>query len=368
MKKPVRSLALLSAAALAAGLTVAGGTAAVASPARQVGNPEVLAKNLAAPLSAAVADDGSVYVTGNFSGTLYHVVPGSAPTTVYQASTKGSEVGAVSVHGDRVVFGITGKSKLLMQMVAGGAPTTLANVGKYEKTKNPDGKTVYGFKGITKACEAKIPKNMGPANYTGIVDSHPYATEQTDTTTYLADAAGNDILSISPTGVIKTVAVLPATKVKISAGAAEANGLPNCTVGHSYKFEPVPTDVELGPDGNLYVSSLPGGPEDGSTGPQGRVYKVNPNTGKVTQVAAGFVSTVDLAVADNGDIYVAQLFTGVVSRIKASNGKVKDFMQLSMPGAIEWTPDFLYATVDALKGLPGRAAPGPKGKLVRIPW
>jgi hypothetical protein len=366
MRKPVRSLALLSAVTLAAGLAATG--PAGASPAHRVGDTEVLAKHLAAPLSAAVADDGSVYVSGNFSGTLYHVVPGSAPTTVYQASAKGAEVGAVSVHGDRVVFGITGKSKVLMQMVAGATPTTLANVGAYEKTKNPDGKTVYGFKGITEACEAKIPKNIGPANYTGIVDSHPYATEQTDTTTYLADAAGNDILSISPTGVISTVAVLPATKVKIDASGAEANGLPNCTIGHAYKFEPVPTDVELGPDGNLYVSSLPGGPEDGSTGPQGRVYKVNPNTGKVTLVAAGFISTVDLAVADNGDIYVAQLFTGVISRIKAGSGKVKDFMQLSMPGAIEWTPDFLYATVDALKGLPGRAAAGPNGKLVRIAW
>jgi hypothetical protein len=275
----------------------------------------------------------------------------------------------VSVHGDRVVFATTtSKAKKVYEIVAGGSPHVIANTGKFEKNENPDGKVVYGFKGISDKCAAKLPKQIGPANYTGIVDSHPYATEQTDTTTYLADAAGNDILSISPTGVISTVAVLPATKVKISAGAAEANGLPNCTVGHAYKFEPVPTDVELGPDGNLYVSSLPGGPEDGSTGPQGRVYKVNPNTGKVTLVAAGFISTVDLAVTDNGDIYVAQLFTGVVSRIKAGSGKVKDFMKLSMPGAIEWTPDFLYATVDALKGLPGRAAAGPNGKLVRIAW
>ena len=58
MKRPIRSLALMSVAALAAGLTAAGGTAAVASPAHRAASVQVLAKNLAAPLSAAVADDG----------------------------------------------------------------------------------------------------------------------------------------------------------------------------------------------------------------------------------------------------------------------------------------------------------------------
>lgn len=367
MRKPVRSLALLSAAALAAGLSLTGG-AANASSAHRAAGGEVLATNLAGPLSAAVADDGSVYVSANFGGTLLHVVPGSAPTTVYQASGKGAEVGAVSVNGDRLVFAITAKSKVLMQSIAGAPPKVLANVGAYEKTVNPDAKVVYGFKGISKACAAQLPKQVGPAQYNGTVDSHPYATETTDTTVYLADAAGNDILSIADDGTIKRVALIPPTKVKVNAKKAAASGLPQCTIGLTYKFEPVPTDVELGPDGNLYVSSLPGGPEDGSVGAQGRVYKVNPATRKVSRVASGFVSTVDLAVADNGDIYVAQLFIGQISLIKAGSHVAKPYLQVSMPGAVEWTPDALYATTDVLKGLSGRAAVGPKGKLVRFPF
>ena len=51
-------------------------------------------------------------------------------------------------------------------------------------------------------------------------------------------------------------------------------------------------------------------PRTAASAPQGRVYKVNPKSGKVKLVAGGFISTVDLAVANNGDIYVAELFAG----------------------------------------------------------
>ena len=171
--------------------------------------------------------------------------------------------------------------------------------------------TTYGAQGITDDCAAQWPvKQIGPPVYSGIVESHPYATYTTGEGAYLADAAGNDILWIRNDGKIKTVAVLPPTPAIITAEAADASGIPECAVGLEYWFEPVPTDVELGPDGWLYVSSLPGGPEDGSLGALGRVYKVNPKSGKVKMVADGFVSTVDVAVANNGDIYVAELFTG----------------------------------------------------------
>jgi hypothetical protein len=357
MRKPVRTLALLSVAALAAGVGLSG-----SANAAQAGDPEILAKNLAGPLSTAVADDGTAYVTANFGGTLYKVPPGGDAEVIYQISEKGAEVGGVSVHGDRVLFTTTGKAKKVYEIVAGGAPHVIANVGKFEKNENPDADVVYGFKGISDKCAAKLPKEVGPATYNGIVDSHPYSTEQTDDATYVGDAAGNDILSITDSG-IEVVAVLPATKVKVTAAAAAPLGLPDCTIGLSYKFEPVPTDVEMGPDGWLYVSSLPGGPEDGSLGAQGRVYKVNPASGKVVLVAGGFISTVNVAVADNGDVYVSQLFTGQISRIPAGTSKVKKFATVNMPAGLEWTPDGLYATIDALKG-----TKSPKGKLAFIPF
>ncbi len=358
MRKPVRSLALLSVAALAVGLGLTG-SANAAKP----GEPEVITKGVPSPLSLAVAKDGSAYVTANFAGMLWHVAKGQPPEILYQTKEKNAEVGGVSRYQNTLTFTITGKNKVIKQMVNGGKATTLADVGKYEATKNPDADVTYGLQGATPECAAQWPvKEAGPPTYTGIVDSHPYSTYTTDKGVYVAEAAGNGILWVGNDGKIETVALLPPTPFAITAEAAEALKIPACAVGLEYWFEPVPTDVELGPDGWLYVSSLPGGPEDGSTGAIGRVYKVNPKSGKVKLVADGFISTVDVAVAGNGDVYVAELFTGVIKRIKAGSSKAKPFAQLAMVGAIEYTKGYLYATDKALIG-----EKNPKGTVVRIP-
>ena len=128
----------------------------------------------------------------------------------------------------------------------------------------------------------------------------------------------------------------------------------------------MPTDVELGPDGWLYVSSLPGGPEDGrASAPTGRVYKVNPKTGKVKLVAGGFISTVDVAVANNGDVYVAELFTGRIMRIKAGSDKVKPFLQLTHAGRDRVDQGLPLRHRQRPRWAPARS---PKGKVIRIAW
>jgi hypothetical protein len=309
-----------------------------------------------------VAEDGTAYVTANFGGSLWKVAPGEDPELVFQSDEKGAEVGGVSVQGARVVFTHYGKTKKVYEITGNSDPKAVANLGKYEKQKNPDKGRTYGFYGISKSCAATLPGFISSA-YPGIVDSHPYATEQVGNLVYVADAGGNDILSISSSGEIRKVAVLPPTKVKATKAIVKATGLNPCVTGHKYGLEPVPTDVEMGPDGWLYVSSLPGGPEDGSLGAQGRVYKVNPANGKVVEVARGFLSSVNVAVADNGDVYVSQLFAGSIVRIPAGTNKVKPFAEVPMPAGLEWTEDGLYATIDALKG-----TKSPKGKLAFIPF
>jgi hypothetical protein len=295
---------------------------------------------------------------------LWHVAKGKAPEVVYQSKEKNAEVGGVSRHQNTVSFTITGKNQVVKQMKKGGKATTLADIGKYEASKNPDKGVTYGLQGASADCLAQWPeKDLGPASYQGIVESHPYATHTTKKGVYLADAAANAIFWIGNSGKIKTVGLLPPTPVTVTAEAAGALGIPACAIGLDYWFEPVPTDVEPGPNGQLIVSSLPGGPEDGSLGAQGRVYRMNAKTGKVKFLAGGFVSTVDVAVANNGDIYVAELFTGMVKRIKAGKSTAKPFLQLTMPGAIEWTKDYLYATDNALIG-----TKNPKGKVIRVKW
>ncbi|MDX6375549.1 MAG: hypothetical protein QOD98_4537, partial [Nocardioidaceae bacterium] len=67
-----------------------------------------------------------------------------------------------------------------------------------------------------------------------------------------------------------------------------------------------------------------------------------------------------VAVASNGDVYVAQLFMGVISRIAAGTSKVKPYVQVPLPAAVEVTPTGLLATAHAL---PGKK---PKGQVVTI--
>src|SRR4051795_7933005 len=66
-------------------------------------HPKTLAKHLVSPLTAAIDDDGTAYVTENFPGKLTKIRPGKKPKTVY-ASKGGNEVGGVSVFHGQLVF------------------------------------------------------------------------------------------------------------------------------------------------------------------------------------------------------------------------------------------------------------------------
>ena len=118
--------------------------------------------------------------------------------------------------------------------------------------------------------------------------------------------------------------------MKVTKEAAAALELPDCVVGVTYAFEPVPTDVEVGKDGYLYVTTLPGGPESPALGARGKLWKVNPYSGKAWPIAKGFVSATNLAIGSKGEIYVAELFAGQISVVK--RGRTSLFA--SLPGVV----------------------------------
>ncbi len=359
---------LAGAAALAltgttAGAALVGATAAPGHTAHKA-DPTVtiIAKKLVGPLSVAQAPDGTRYWTDSFAGPLYKQSPFGGPTVIFAGSKKAPAEG-VSADGGLLRF-TTGSSDNSKGSVwtldpVSGAPVLIADTGKYEKSANPDRKVKYGFLNTPASCLSKVPEQI-PAAYSGVKETHPYATASANGTTYVADAGANAVLAVSPFGQVSTVAVVPPAKVRISAAGAKALGLPNCTIGRQYAFESVPTDVEVGPDGKLYVTSLPGGPEDASLGANGRVLKISPTTGRVKTIARHLITPTGIAVASNGDIYVAQLFAGVILKMKAGSSKLKPYIRLPLPAAVEATPTGLLATIHAL---PGKK---PKGQVVQI--
>ncbi len=333
--------------------------------------PRTLAKHLVSPLSAAIDDDGTAYVTQNFAGLLTKIRPGKKPKVVY-ASKNGHEVGGVSVFHGKLVFTETASdaqgnpAKTWVRWIGpSGKVHTLAKLRAYENRKNPDKRITYGVRGISATCAADWPtEQFGPPVYRGAKDSHPYATLQTDEgTVFVADAGMNAVLAISRRGRIRTLAVTPAVPVKITAGLASGMGLPDCVVGKTYYGESVPTDLAL-KRGRLLVTTEGGGL--GEQMPLGAIYRVGMKGGPAKKVVGGLFAPVGIATNAKGDVFVSQLFGGKISRIKHGTRTVRTFAKANLPAAVEWTPRGLYATVDVLVG-PSEEQPNtpPGGRLVR---
>ena len=334
-------LAAVTAAAFATGMAMVPAGAAEA--------PVLVTQGLAGPLSLSV-NKGKVTVAQSAAGKLSRVaVDGTGLVDLYQIRPD-VEVSGVESAGHGTDFTLTGKTESgkpfakLVHLSFDGKVSTRASLLQYEQNRNPDGATTYGFRRISPRCADTLPKKFGKPSRRGAVKSHPYATAlMPDGSTVVADAAGNDIVRVSKKDVVSTVAVLPPQPLKLTKAAAAVLKLPRCTVGLTYRFEPVPTDVEVH-GGNFYVTTLPGGPESPGLGARGKVYRVNPSNGRVTLVAKGFLGATNLAVTDAGAIYVTELLGNRVSTIV--DGVRTSFLDLAAPSAIEWSDGALYATTD----------------------
>ncbi|KRE25987.1 ScyD/ScyE family protein [Agromyces sp. Soil535] len=311
------------------------------------GDTVTLAEHLVGPLTFDVTPNGTLYIGQDFAGLLTKVSGGASETLA-----TGPGIAAVSTLGDVVTWGeregdmTQVLASRLMQRAADGTVTSI-DVLAWEQANNPDASAEYGFRDLAPDCLAQIPPFLLPfvGPHGGAIDTHVYGSLMLKDVTYVADAGANAVLVVDAAGNISTVAVLPPSSFVATDELAASFGLPECVVGHDFITEPVPTDVELGADGWLYVTSLPGGPEDVSLGARGAVYRVNPATGEVQLYASGFAGATGLAVAPNGTVFVAELFGDQVSVI-TKRGEVSSFADLPFPAGIEWQSGRLYVSTD----------------------
>ncbi len=317
-------------------------TGALSAPAATAASPAPSARpeahGLMTPLSLAVTGRGVVHVSQNFAGLLTRIGPGGKRKVVARAG-RGGEVGAVSVRRGVVTYAVSrGENEVgkVRQVRRNGTDRALADLGRHERRNNPDGDVTYGFTDLRRKCEAKLPKYVGPAHYDGVVETHPYATTSIGDTVYVADAGANAVLAIN---------------------RARATASSRCP----------PTDVEVGPGGHLYVTSLPGGPEDGSVGRLGSVLRVDRASGDEERVVRGLLSATGLAVADDGDLYVAELFGGRIVRVPAGTSRPTTLRRVSLPGDLEIAGGRLWATTDVLVGTEPGQRPGGKVRSFPLP-
>lgn len=336
-----RLSALLAAAALGAASGVAAGPASASTGA------VVLASGLSAVSGLAVDQDGSVYASQLLPGSLLEVSTGTA-IPVAKSATPVTGVDVVGRGAVVYTHGSGREAGTVEAVLADGRTRTIADTTAYEARRNPDAMSSYGFQDLAPECAADVPSTGalpgGGLPYDGKVASTTAAIAVlADGTRVVADNAGNDLVRITRTGAMSTIAVLPAVAVKVTAVLAASLGLPGCAIGATYTFEPAPTDVEIGPDGLLYVSTMPGGPGGGALAARGSVFSVDPETGEVEEVASGFRGAIDLAVAPDGTIYVAELFGGQISI--ANGDSPITFRLVSRPSAVEFAGGALYAAV-----------------------
>jgi hypothetical protein len=329
--------------ALAAGALTAG-----TLPAHAATVSDPIAEGLTTPLGLAVGSDGTFYVAEAFIGQVTTIGPRGARSSF---TVEGGTAGVDAKGRGTLVYTVSNEEAAASYLYAtnpSGRSRLLASPSAYEEQVNPDAGNTYGFVDISAECAAQLP-DFPTEPYEGIIESNPYAVAIVPGGWLVADAAGNSVIKVGANGRMSTVAVLPPITQVITQEVADEFGVPACA-DHTVNGEPVPTDIEVGPDGHYYVSSLPGFPElPGS----GSVWRINSSTGALTQVASGFSGAVDIAVAADGTIYVAELFAGQVSAI-APDGSTSVLVGLPEPSALEIGRDgTLYATHGVFSG-PGQ--------------
>jgi hypothetical protein len=316
-----------------------------------------ISSKVVAPFNLAIHGHRLLVADGGTS-TLSRVLANGSLKTIAKGPGHGGEVAGAAISRDGRYTAYTTTEHTSPEVNANGTLHIIGphgwkrsvNVGRYEARHNPDKKTTYGTNSNDPCVIKAIEKvTHGPAKYSGQKDSHPFSVTAWGKHSWVvADAAGNDLLKVDARGRISTLAVLPAQPLTITSAVAKGLGLPSCTVGTVYRFEPVPTDVEVGRHGRLYVTTLPGGPE---TGARGSVYRVNPWNGHSHRVATGFAGATNLALY-RGKIYVAEFYAGRVSTVSKGHPK----LYKTLPGVVSvesgnWR---LYAGTFASAKTPGK--------------
>lgn len=364
----VKAISLTAAvAASALGITALSAPPATAGGHHHRTWTRTLTTEVVAPFQLAY-NHGSVYVADGGTSTVSRVTSSGQLKTVANGPQPGEVAGLdLSRSGTSIAYTWTdyasGKAGLTISTRHRSDVT--ADLSGYEETRNPDGSRMYGVPANTNQCAKDAIEQLsgGPASYPGVVESHPYAVAALPHDAWVvADAAGNDLLKVDSRGRVSTISVLPKQPLLITRGVAATLGLPDCAIGVTYDFEPVPTDVEVDQHGMLWVSTLPGGPEDPSLGARGSVYRVDPRTGSAQRVATGFLGATNLAVTNSGKVYVAELFAGRISTV--SHGQAKPFTPLSNALSVEAHGGWLYA--GTLADLDDEGNPTGPGTIVKI--
>jgi hypothetical protein len=340
---------------------------------------EVVASGLDNPRGLDLAD-GTLWVTEAGKGGTGPCVPGPEMTPVcFGLSGALTAIDLQSGAKDRVLSGLpslanpdgssaTGPSdvslgrKLWMTIGLGGPTATRdllppAGQGMGRLYRLGD----LGLEAVADLHAFEVANNPDADQPGSDIESNPNSLDAKAKPVVVADAGGNDILAIRH-GQISIVALLPF-------GTAEAPampGMPPPPPGTMLPVDPVPTSVVRGPDGSLYVGQLTGFPfVPGAAS----VFRIPPGGGTPEVVASGFTLITDLAIGDDGSLYVVEFSTQSLLAGPAPGALIKvapDGTRSELAAGMLVTPTGIVLGRDAAYVSNYGAAPG-KGQVLRVP-
>lgn len=337
----------------ATGAVAAALVAATLSPTAAGARPgEVLAENLDGPRGVAMGPQGRMAFT-EANGVFSHVV------------RKGSNIGkivrlgrvpeqfvapALSINKAGKAYVLTagqgkgGAGRLFMWRPNTKKKELVANVGAYQR-RDPDPFDLEGH-----------PKESNPFGVAALSGG----------AALVADAAGNDLLHVTDSGQITTVARFKPRKVRVPKGL----GRQAPPAGSKMRSESVPTAVTVGADGYWYVGELRGYPATPGTSAIWRIKPgaknavcnpKKPRKGPCKKYADGYTSIMAMDGAADGSLVVVEMSKkgwlkaemgrngaeiGRLSRLSADRSGRVELMpgELVMPGGVEAGRGKVYVT------------------------
>lgn len=344
----------------------AGGAGA---PAPSEAGPVTVAGGFNGPMGVAVASDGTLWVVDSGTGGDDQIMFPDPETGQLAPMPFGETARLVRVapDGSQTEVAMLPSMALGQEMIGAGHITlmdgtlyiTSGGWAEGPDEQRPNMGMVLRLDGGTLTEVANpwpLERDENPAG--ALVETHPYGLEPgPDGMLWLADAAGNTLYRIDPSsGAMELVAVFDALPSPI----------PNAARGGAMETEPVPTAVAIA-GGETYVSFLPGVPFlPGSA----KVVRVSAN-GEVSDYATGLTMLTDLQTGPDGNLYAVSMGefteqgpvpgTGAIVRVAAGSASSPVLTGLSFPTALAFAPNG-----DAYVTLNGAGPPG-AGEVVRYP-
>lgn len=313
------------------------------------GDPvRVVAEGLNGPFQLAPDYRGGLFVTEVDIGQVTRIDLRTGKATAKVTNVPGA-AGAIGF-GSRfaIITGeadpsapppVPGSSVLLAR--PGGTPRQFADLMEYELENNPDGQIQFDAEGIPLDALSNpfniVPDRSGKGAF------------------IVADAGANTVLRVGWGGKVSTLFVPPV------AMEGECATRPNNTTS-GVGCDPVPTGLAYGPGGLLYVATL------GAEAPgAGKVYVLNPRSGKVLRVIKGLDSPTGVAVDTRGNVYVSNVVEGapagepgpdfdpstVGDITKIGRNGSRSVAQVTMPNGLLWKDGSLYASAWSIAGFLG---------------